>query len=267
MHDNYSVLIADDERNARENLEMKIKQIPQISSVKMFANPYDVLDYAGKNHIDIAFLDIEMPEINGIEMAMRLKKIQPKMNIVFVTGYSQYAADAFRVKASDYLLKPATVESIMEALDNLRCPAPVSNAKIRIQTFGNFELFINGNPLQITRSKPKELLAYLVDKRGASVTAGQIAAVLWENKDYNRSIQKQTQTVISLLMKILKEAGLGDIIIKGWNNIAVDVRKFDCDYYGFLNGDPAAVNSYTGEYMSEYSWAEMTAGMLTYKIK
>jgi two-component SAPR family response regulator len=259
------VIIVDDERNAGENLQTKLKQVQNITKVEIFQSPMAALDYVKEHAVDIAFLDIEMPEMAGIEMARRLKGIHPRINIIFVTAYDRYALDAFRVKASDYLLKPVTVEGIQNALYNMRNPIAPSNERVWIQTFGNFEVFVNGKPLQISRTKAKELLAYLVDKRGTPVRPAEIAVVLWEDREYNRSMQKQTQTVISQMMKILKDAGIEEIIIKSWNNISIDKNKINCDFYRFLEGDMAAVNEYAGEYMNEYSWAEMTAGLLAYR--
>lgn len=62
--------------------------------------------------------------------------------------------------------------------------------------------------------------------------------------------------------KDLKAIGAGDVIVKNWNTWGIDTSKVACDYYNFLNRDTEAVNSFRGEYMSQYSWAEMTVGRL-----
>lgn len=67
---------------------------------------------------------------------------------------------------------------------------------------------------------------------------------------------------MSALRKDLEAAGAGDVIVKGWNQWAVDVSKIKCDYYDYLKNDPGAVRQFRGEYMSQYSWAEMTTGEL-----
>ena len=82
---------------------------------------------------------------------------------------------------------------------------------------------------------------------------------------YNRSLQNRTQTVISDMMKALRAADAADIIIKNRNSVCIDTAKVDCDYYRFLKGDVAAVNAYMGEFMNNYSWAEMIAGYLNNK--
>ena len=86
--------------------------------------------------------------MNGLELAKRLKDQHGETNIVFVTGYSEYAIDAFDLHASGYLLKPATVEKVQDAMENLRIPPETigRGKRVRIQCFGNFEIFVDGVP-------------------------------------------------------------------------------------------------------------------------
>jgi len=125
---------------------------------------------------------------------------------------------------------------------------------------------VDGTPLKFISARSKELFAYLVDRRGTSATPVEIAAVLWEDKPYDKSLRNQIQAAISEMMKTFKEHNLGDMINKSWNQIAVDKEKIKCDYYEMLDMIPAAVNAYCGEYMANYSWAEMTAAALSSKI-
>ena len=67
------------------------------------------------------------------------------------------------------------------------------------------------------------------------------------------------------MMKVLKEEGAQELIIKSYNNIAVNPKTVICDYYRFLQGERKAVNAYMGEYMSNYSWAEFTLNYLDSK--
>jgi len=136
---------------------------------------------------------------------------------------------------------------------------------VRVQTFGNFDVFINNKPLLFGRLKAKEAFAYMIDRKGSFVTIAELAAILWEDREYDRSLQNQIQVIISSMMKTFKDNSIDDIIIKKRNQIAVDKSKIKCDYYDYLNWDVSAVNAYEGEYMSNYSWAEMTAGELAAK--
>lgn len=133
---------------------------------------------------------------------------------------------------------------------------------LKVQTFGNFEVFYRGVPIFFGRSKAKELLAYLIDRRGATVTTAEACAVLWEDKEYNFSLQRQFQTIVSDLMKSLKRHKCDHFIRRRRNCLSIDVAGLDCDFYKLMAGDKLIAKQYNGEYMSNYSWAETTAGFL-----
>ena len=125
-------------------------------------DPQKALRLAKESPLDVAFLDVEMPgEINGLDLGKRLRQCYPKLNIVIITGHSEYAVDAFGLDASGYLLKPLTQEAVAHQLSVLRfAPEKEQGANIRIRCFGTFEVFCNGTPMDFSYSKSKELLAH-----------------------------------------------------------------------------------------------------------
>ena len=256
-------IAVDDERLALENLLSKLRKAQPQAEIRGFLHPQKALDEIKNGFCpNVAFLDIEMYGMSGIELALRFKEALPKVNLVFVTGFPQYMPDAFALHASGYITKPVSVEGIQAELQNLRNPMPKMETHIQVQTFGNFEIFVDGKPLLFERSRTKELLACLVDRRGAGLTMQELAAVLYEDRPYDHSLQSQLRVHISDMVKTLKEVGAPDIIVRKRNYIAVDTKQFDCDYYRFLDGDVPTINSFTGEYMVSYSWAELTTGQL-----
>ena len=116
------------------------------------------------------------------------------------------------------------------------------------------------------RQKAKELLAYLVDRMGAGVTMGELIAMLWEEGPDTHSRQSNLRNLISELKNTLAEAGTEDIILKSRNTISLDCDAVECDYFDFLRHIPYAVNRYRGEYMNQYSWAEMTTAEISDKL-
>jgi len=261
------ILAVDDERRALNTLVQAIQSAVPEASVSGFSTVEDSLEFAKNNKVDVAFLDIQMPEMNGLLFAINIKDIDPKTNIIFVTSYSQYAIDAMELHPSGYVMKPATKEKVELELENLRYPVESeSTGRMQVQTFGNFEVFLDGTPLKFASARAKELFAYLIDRRGTSATPVEIAAVLWEDKPYDKSLRNQIQSAISEMMKTFKEHDLDDIINKSWNQISVDKTKIKCDYYEMLDMASSAVNAYCGEYMANYSWAEMTAAALSNKV-
>ena len=244
------VLLVDDETLQLLRLEQSVKNVIKDVESFSYTNPVLALRENRDEQIDIAFLDIEMPEINGIMLAKKLKKINPKINIIFVTAYNDYALEAMSLHASGYISKPVTEEKVQKEMEALRYPIELRPTKIlQIKCFGNFEVFCDGKPLKFTYSKSKELLAYLVDREGSGINVNELNAVLWEedHKSYLRNL-------ISDIQKTLKSVGAGDVFIKRHNECAIDVNKVDCDAYEYKNNNPDAVRMYRGEYMNQYSW-------------
>ena len=263
------VVIVDDEHLVLKDIERVVRGALPECALFCFDAPSGAIAHAEANRTDIAFVDIEMGGMNGLELARRLKEINGQTNIIFVTGYSEYAIDSYSIPASGYIMKPASVHAIVHALDHLRNPVVKTDKRLRVQCFGNFDVFAGAVPLHFPRRKAKELFAYLIHKRGASCTIRELIAILFEDKEENNSLRRQVQTYISTMTKTLKDADAKDVIIKKFNSLAVDTTKVDCDYYRFLQWDIDAVNRYSGEYMSNYSWAEFMAGHLdrTFSLK
>jgi len=255
------IFACDDERIPLELLTEAIRAARPDAELFGFGDPLELLEFAEHNRADVAFLDIRMYGITGLELAKRLKDLMPDINIVFVTGYSQYAGEAFHLRASGYVMKPTTKEMIEDELDNLRNPVPEKQtAKLLVQCFGNFEVYSDGKPLRFEFSRSKELFAYLVDRRGAAVNTGELCSVLWDDDAYSRKVQLRKH--IADITHTLQSVGAEDAFVKSRNSFAVARKTLDCDYYRFLNAEAAAVNTYHGEYMAQYSWAEMTLGSL-----
>lgn len=263
-----TILAVDDEYYALELMKHALEEVAGGSTVYLCRDARGALQTAREVQIDVAFLDIHLAEMNGIELARELKLLNPKVNIVFATGFSEYMKEGIDLRMSGYVLKPVTPEAIRTELENLRNPIEWSPEKrIKILTFGNFDVFVDGQPLKFERKQAKEILAYLVDKRGTSATYSELAAMLWEDEDYDRTKQKNLQVYIASLVKTLHAVDVKDLILKNRQGILVNTRIVDCDYYRFLEGDARAINSFTGQYMSSYSWAEFTVGYLENQLQ
>lgn len=252
------ILCVDDEPLMLQMLEIAIQEAKPDSEVFAFEDQDELLEEAKKGDCDIAFLDIHMRGITGVELAKELKKVNPKMNIIFVTGFSEYAGEAMKMHASGYIMKPVTKEKVEEELKDLRFPIiPKENALLKVQCFGNFDVFTpDGKPVHFERSKSKEIFAYLVHRHGSSCTIKEIAAALFEDEPYDKKQQNYIQILISAMMKSLKKIGAEKVVHKSYNSLSVDVNTLDCDYYRFAELDAGSVNAYQNEYMSQYYWAD-----------
>ena len=202
------IIAVDDERIALSGLEMILNKAAPKAEIAAFRQAQDALAYAARMRVDVAFLDVRMQEINGIFLAERLQETNPEINIIFVTGYDEYAREAISLHASGYITKPVTLEKVRVELEALRYPVEAKEKPLlRVQCFGNFEVFTpSGKPLHFSRTKAKETFAYLVYKRGASCTPREVAAVLFEDAPYDEKQQAYIQQIIHAMMKSLRQA-------------------------------------------------------------
>ncbi|MDO5292836.1 MAG: response regulator [bacterium] len=257
------VMVVDDEELSLEKIKEQVESFDFVTEVAAFNNPIHAIDALKISAFDVAILDIEMFHIDGIELAKQCKCICPTIKIIFLTGYSNYAVKAFKVRASGYLLKPASDEEIKEELLHIQTVnVPTSTVNIQIQTFGNFEVFINRKPIKFERTKAKELLAYLVSRKGAYVNGDELLSILYEDRPVTASTKSQLRSIISSLFKSLRSSGADGLVLKRRNQYAVDTTLFACDYYEFLKGNVEVINSFMGEFMSNYAWAEFITGYL-----
>lgn len=214
---------------------------------------------------DIVFSDIQMPELDGLALAVRLKQVSPYSKLVFVTGYSEYSLEAFRLHAVGYVLKPLEESRIREEIENIYPPIEPAEDRLYIQCFGRFEVYWQHKPLMFSRRQTKELLAFLVDQKGASCTAEEIADKLWEDDADIAALKHRIRDLIRDLKKTLSEIGIEQVILRRSGQLAIARDMVDCDYYRMLDGDMQAANSFHGEYMKQYSWAEITTGKLSFR--
>ncbi len=257
----------DDQPKVSDEIIKIMTEIDPDGTHSGFFDIQKALEYAKENHPDVAWLDIEMPGMSGLELSMEIKKVSPNTNIVFVTGHEKFAYQSFQLHASGFVLKPVTKEAILRELDNLRNPVEIKRTGlIRVQCFGNFEVFDkDDHPVKFKRNRSKEILAYLIDRRGALCSVGELCGIVFEDREEDRSLKKQMRVFIAGLREDLAKIGAENVLVKGWNAYGVDCSLIDCDYLNYLKGDSVAINSFMGEYMIQYSWSEMTLGELIMK--
>ena len=208
-------VIIDDEYLAQEGLKMELAAFPEIEVIGQFADVQDFLEQVGQLKPDLLFIDIEMPQMNGLDLINALQTVLPGQQpiIVLVTAYAQYAVQAFEASVTDYLLKPVTATRLKKTLARIlpvwqekmkatREAAPsledMPNANLAEQQrernltlhcFGPFNLTQSGKSLDLKwRSKKEvELLAYLACQRGQAVSKERIADALWPELDSKRA--------------------------------------------------------------------------------
>ena len=145
------ILLVDDESLQLRRLEELVRAILSEAQIFAFSNPLEALKKGKEEDIDIAFLDIEMPILNGIMLAKELKAIYPSINIIFVTAYDTFAREAMRIHASGYITKPVSAAKVKDEIEGLRFPVEMPSSKrMRVKCFGNFEVYFDGVPVEFS---------------------------------------------------------------------------------------------------------------------
>ncbi|WP_294665635.1 LytTR family DNA-binding domain-containing protein [Fusobacterium ulcerans] len=184
-------IIVEDEFPAREELKFFIEKHEEIELEKEFDSPLDALKYLQDNKIDIIFLDINMPELDGMSLGKILSKLNENLKIVFITAYKEYAAEAFEIKAFDYLLKPYSEKRINEVLDNLTKERKsehikdISKINKVTVTSGDKMYVISINNIYYIEAGEKESMVYTKDNSYSSkIKISKWEEMLPKNKFY-----------------------------------------------------------------------------------
>ena len=251
-------IAVDDEKLMLYALVKAIKASPDISAVAEFTSCSKALEWVSSNNPDVAFLDINMRGMGGMELAQRILEIRPDCKIVFCTGYEKYAVEAFKLRVSGYLMKPVSAEDVQDEINHIK-GVRAKEKSLTVKCFGNFEVYFQGEKLSFKRTKTKELLAYLIDRKGAGVTAKEISARLWNDDGDDEKKHNYLRQLLLDLRQTLEAAGCSDVFHQSSYSYYIDPEKFDCDYFSYLKtGNP----EFFGEYMTQYSWAEETCALL-----
>lgn len=251
-------IAVDDEVLMLGALVKAISASPDISEVTKFLNCDEALEFVKNNSIDIAFLDINMRGMGGLALAENIIAACPNCKIVFCTGYEEYAVPAFKLHASGYLMKPISAEDVQTEIDNIK-GVRQKEKLLTVHCFGNFDVYAKDEKLVFKRVKTKELFAYLVDRKGAGMTAKEICAVLFPDDIDDIKNSAYLRQLVLDLKSTLKAVGAENVFRHEKPYYRIDTALIDCDYLSYLEvGKP----EFYGEYMVQYSWAEETCGIL-----
>lgn len=222
-----------------------------------FGSSLPALAAARKREIDVALLDTGLPELNGLDLGQYLQELYPFVNLIYLSEDGSLGYRAMQQHASGYVLKPPSSESIRKELEDLRHPAVQKNQKrLFVQTFGNFDLFVDGKPVAFKYTKTKEIVALLVNNRGTQTTNGEIIATLWEDDGDPEKKASYLSNLRQDLQNTFTRLKLNGVILKQRGSLAIATNKIECDLYDWLENKLNSKYQYLGDYMNQYSWPE-----------
>lgn len=225
-------MVVDDETLTNDHICELIRDTG--AEVEGYTNPREALDNIKRFKPDVLFLDIEMPEINGLQFAEMVNSSEYECEIVFITAYNQYAINAFRVNAIDYLLKPIIVEELYSSIERVKkrrflnsnaCPSK----KIKISLFGGVSLYIGDEkkPIRWMTAKSAEIFAFmLLGKDDKEISKWRLMNEVWPDKDKEKA-DINLRSTISRLNKTFRENSIKISIISTGNGYKLLIAEPD----------------------------------------
>lgn len=252
-----NILAVDSDRRSLDIIRGILDKHAPGAEVICCEDPLYALACARESEIDVAFLEVNMPELSGLDLGRYLQELNPYINLIYLSGRTDNAYEAMCMHASGYVMKPGEEERIRYELGSLRFPESRKKIKrVYAQTFGNFELFVDGEPVEFKYTRTKEIVAILINNKGAQTTNGEIIADLWED---DADPDKKLSYLCNLrqdLQNTFNRLKLDGIIHKQRGSMAIAVDRIECDLYEWLDDPENSRYKYIGDYMNQYSWAE-----------
>jgi len=232
----FTAIAIDDEKKALDRFERVMLDEPRLYLAGRFTNAQEAIFFAEQVKIDVAFVDIDMPGIDGLELAERLLSVRPRLEIIFVTAYDQYALAAFRLHAAGYLLKPIGLQELREQVDVLvRRRGDVITAEqtvpLVVCCFGSFRCHPDGDEdrlIQWRTAKTEELFALLINSQGAPLPREIIIDTLWPETDPEKAANRFRVTC-TYLRNTLAASGYPDMLLRERDSYRLDLQRLRCD--------------------------------------
>ncbi len=218
-------VLIDDEEPALAYLERLLRADGRVEIVGMYTSAEEGLLCLAENQVDIVFLDIGMPQMNGLEAAEHFQRVGNGVRIVYITAYSEHALKAFELNALDYLLKPIDRARIGKTLDRIeeyvklaaarRSDADRSDGRL-VRCFKQLEIVSESagssrEHLRWRTKKAQELFAYLIHIGDSRVSKERLIETLWPEVDYDKATTYLHHS-ISRIRSLMKRADLPFVI-------------------------------------------------------
>lgn len=277
------VMLIDDEKPGLEEIARLLGKYPDLEIARAFTNPLQALEAMGDLQPDAVFLDIDMPYMNGLELALRIQAQNAGIIIVFVTAYSKFALDAFKAYPLDYILKPIKEARLEAAVEHMRKQYALLHQKnlpgldsLKINCFGRFKLTLPGGLEEVkwgTR-RVRELFLYLVDRCGQPATRRELLHALFPGQEEKKAANNLYVTIYKL-RSLLDHLDPERRLIQLKDDYSLELTPGICDYTDFMSfaaqnaiitsenavAAARALNLYRGGYLEDEdrSWAAETA--------
>lgn len=251
------VLLADGDHSTLVKLERICKTVEGVEMIGVVLDVAKAVCLAAQEKADLIFLGITPDETDLLALSHQLRAARPKLQIVFVAADEQFAMDAWRADACGYLLKPVDAAVVRQVLSRAGLLWAVEKGEgIELSTFGRFDMFVNGRPVEFKHEKARELLALMTARLGGTTTMDVVIDRLWEGEEYTDAVKVKYRKAVMHLRQTLDGLGLSWMLHAARGRLWMDFTGVKCDFFDLVHGDPHAFALYHGAFMTEFSWSE-----------
>ncbi len=233
------VWLIDDERPCLDELAWMLKQYPDLELAGMDTDPVKALGPIAEHTPDAVFLDIDLPKLYGLELALRIQELCPGVIVIFVTAHAQYALDAFKAHPLDFLLKPVRRVRMDDCVAHLRKhyallhPEISAKRTLTLRCFGAFELSC-GTEVRWGTRRVRELLLYLVNRNGSPASKRELLDALFDRQDDKSTVHNLYMTIYRL-KSLLDTLDPDRKLIRLRSDNALVIASGVCDFTDFMH--------------------------------
>lgn len=248
-------ILVDDEPIMLKSFMRNSAEIAELNVIAQFQTAEDALEFAKDHTFELALLDVQLPQMNGIELAVKLRERHPELLVVFISAYDEYVRDSNQIGGDYYIVKPYRKETIEMMVQRMALLSKRLQKNVYIRMFGRFTIFKDGVPLKMG-GKVKEVMALIASRCGREIGNEEIFMTVWEGREYCNDSMKVYYNTLRRLKTCLAEAGISNLLLSTAHGHMLNTDLCDCDYFAWREKNPSSQNRFEGEFLTEYSWGE-----------
>ncbi|MBD0383612.1 response regulator [Paenibacillus sedimenti] len=289
---NMKAILVDDEWLALRKLEKMLASYDDIDLIGSYTHSPQALEQISLQQPDVVFLDINMPELNGLQAILRIHEVAPSTAVVFITAYDNHAYEAFELNAFDYIMKPVqherlakTIQRLQKHCELLHKANPTPDAPLIFHCMGTMQIQVrNHQPEKLAwrTIKIKELFAYLFHQRGQVVSKAALLELLWPDQSERNGLSSLQTSIYRIRRQLAKYETLNSDTLKSESFISIqyteygyvmDMPQVPIDIYEWerkigllkpislqnVSRYSQLIDEYRGHFLGEdnYAWAEI----------
>lgn len=255
-------ILISEESSVIEGFLHEARYVEELEFLRSFQEEQEAYELVSRQEVDLAVIDLDMEGADGAEIGRKLKKKNPDIQLIYLTKEERSLMNLLPLHPVAVMELPFREGEIRYVVESAYLLSKRKRKRIYARTFGHFDIFVDGKPIMFKSAKAKEFLAFLIDRRGGTVTTDQMINVLWEDRPNDESTQNLCCKLVKTLQRELKAVDAEEMLVVSRGSRSVNVESFQCDMYELLDGNQKAKAQYMGNYLLDYSWSESQTALL-----